>query len=481
MAEVGEMEVPRRRSSRRSSSSSSSSSLKKQGKRLSSKKYTVGAMQTLDEEQEEELDRRIAFEKRGSTRFAVPGSHGKLAANPFQTDESFPQEEIPGFVLRALFLVPIRVLLMFIITMTNSLIMVLSVIGQDPLKPLPDHIVDFQNKVTTIIGRCNAFVAGLHVKVEGERCTIKEAKMVVVGPHSTYMDPTVVGYVGGGSGVAKSELGSIPLFGSGMVASQTLLVHREDKNSRTTVAKALKDRISLKSAWRRQMALFPEGTCTNRTSLIAFRLGAFEPGAPVQPIALKWDYKGQYDHCWTSGSPNRMLSMIRSLAAWRHDVTVVFLPVYTPNEDEKANPVLFANNVRTLIAKELNVPVSDFSYSDMFLAKVCAKSGMKQALVLPFAFESLLKDFQGRGIDVQKDALFSATKSTLSRFCKTKGLSKKGHMTKSQFNSCAPKVAKDLKLIGPLEWDEVEENTRSDGTITFHTFLLAHLEAKFNR
>ena len=33
-----------------------------------------------------------------------------------------------------------------------------------------------------------------------------------------------------------------------------------------------------------QIAIFPEGTCTNGTVLINFKAGAFNPGVPVQPV-----------------------------------------------------------------------------------------------------------------------------------------------------------------------------------------------------
>ena len=37
-----------------------------------------------------------------------------------------------------------------------------------------------------------------------------------------------------------------------------------------------------------QVALFPEGTTTNRKCLISFKTGAFQPGVPVQPVVVKW-------------------------------------------------------------------------------------------------------------------------------------------------------------------------------------------------
>jgi lysophosphatidylcholine acyltransferase/lyso-PAF acetyltransferase len=41
-----------------------------------------------------------------------------------------------------------------------------------------------------------------------------------------------------------------------------------------------------------------------------------------------------------------------------------FLPVYNPSEEEKKNAILYAENVRKLIASHLNKPLSDYSYED---------------------------------------------------------------------------------------------------------------------
>merc|ERR1712013_613735 len=50
----------------------------------------------------------------------------------------------------------------------------------------------------------------------------------------------------------------------------------------------MKERSTDGKGWQ-QVLIFPEGTCTNRTALITFRLGAFIPGVPVQPVILRYD------------------------------------------------------------------------------------------------------------------------------------------------------------------------------------------------
>ena len=38
-----------------------------------------------------------------------------------------------------------------------------------------------------------------------------------------------------------------------------------------------------------QVAIFPEGTTTNGTYLLNFKIGAFKPGLPVQPVHFDYN------------------------------------------------------------------------------------------------------------------------------------------------------------------------------------------------
>ena len=73
-----------------------------------------------------------------------------------------------------------------------------------------------------------------------------------------------------------------------------------------------------------QMLVFPEGTCTNRKSVIKFKRGSFVPGAPVQTILLRWPYK-HFDPTWTSSS-SRIVKIFRLLTqvGWKLKVTTVW-------------------------------------------------------------------------------------------------------------------------------------------------------------
>ena len=45
--------------------------------------------------------------------------------------------------------------------------------------------------------------------------------------------------------------------------------------------------------------------------------------------------------------------------------TLEFLPVYQPNADEIADPELYANNVRKIMAEALEIPTFDMSFEQV--------------------------------------------------------------------------------------------------------------------
>lgn len=69
--------------------------------------------------------------------------------------------------------------------------------------------------------------------------------------------------------------------------TQPVYVWREDPNSRQNTIKEICRRTTSEDNWQ-QVLIFPEGTCSNRTSLIKFKPGAFYPGVPIQPVCIRY-------------------------------------------------------------------------------------------------------------------------------------------------------------------------------------------------
>jgi 1-acyl-sn-glycerol-3-phosphate acyltransferase len=66
-----------------------------------------------------------------------------------------------------------------------------------------------------------------------------------------------------------------------------------------------------------QVALFPEGTTTNGSYLLNFKVGAFKPGLPVQPV--HFDYSDPL-FSWTVG-----MNRIDNIGVHSYNFLTIFL------------------------------------------------------------------------------------------------------------------------------------------------------------
>uniref|UniRef100_A0A8C7G6E6 Lysophosphatidylcholine acyltransferase 1 n=1 Tax=Oncorhynchus kisutch TaxID=8019 RepID=A0A8C7G6E6_ONCKI len=205
------------------------------------------------------------------------------------------------------------------------------------------------------------FAGGFHwMTVKGRQALPAEAPILTLGPHSSYFDAIPV-TMSMSSIVMKAESKDIPVWGTLIKYIRPVFVSRSDQDSRKKTVEEIKRRAQSGGEWP-QIMIFPEGTCTNRSCLITYKPGAFIPAVPVQPVVIKY--------------PNKMVRTVSHLTSHRGVTSLgsvfffspQFLPVYTPSEEEKNNPALFAHNVRRLMAKALDIPITDYSFEDCQLA-----------------------------------------------------------------------------------------------------------------
>ncbi|CAA0840126.1 Lysophospholipid acyltransferase LPEAT1 [Striga hermonthica] len=142
--------------------------------------------------------------------------------------------------------------------------------------------------------------------------------------------------------VAKRSVSKLPIVGLVSKCLGCVYVQRELKSSDIKgVSAVISDRIQEahqdKSAPK--MMIFPEGTTTNGDYLLPFKTGAFLAQSPVRHVILL-------------------------LCQFANYIEVTKLPVYRPSEQEKADPKLYAENVRRLIAREANLILSDVGLAE---------------------------------------------------------------------------------------------------------------------
>ncbi|XP_053303204.1 lysophosphatidylcholine acyltransferase 1 [Pleuronectes platessa] len=213
-----------------------------------------------------------------------------------------------------------------------------------------------------VIMRAMWFCGGFHwIKVKGEPAAPSEVPILTVAPHSSYFDAIPVTMTMC-SIVAKLESGSIPIWGTLINYIRPVYVFRSDQDSRRKTVEEIKRRAQSGGEWP-QIMIFPEGTCTNRSGLILFKAGAFIPGLPVQPVVLR--YPNKLDTVtWTWQGPAAFKILWLTLCQPHNPIEIEYLPIYTPSNEEKENPALFASNVRKLMAKALELPLTDLSFDD---------------------------------------------------------------------------------------------------------------------
>ncbi|XP_030635306.1 lysophospholipid acyltransferase LPCAT4 [Chanos chanos] len=270
-------------------------------------------------------------------------------------------QKIRGIILGSV-LFPVRVTLatlFFLIMWPIARLRLAGLSEEERAKPVEGWRHWLFHHVILFLSRAVFFSVGfLWIKVKGRRAGLTEAPVLAVAPHSGFLDMLVLCPAGLATVVSRSENTKLPVIGALLEFNQSVLVNRKDPESRKKCVAQIKERLTSEGYWP-QMLMFPEGTTTNGRALIKFKPGAFLAGVPVQPVLLH--YPNKLDTVrWTWKGTTWVQSLWHTTSQFYTNVTVEFLPVYTPSEEEKENPELYADNVQKLMAKALGVPATDY-------------------------------------------------------------------------------------------------------------------------
>lgn len=195
------------------------------------------------------------------------------------------------------------------------------------------------------------------------------APIIPVVPHSSFFDILIILKLKRPTFVSKAENQYAPLIGNVLRLCKGIYVNREDKNSRQKTINEIRDRANNGE----QILIFPEGTCANRTALVQFKMGAFIPKLPLQPIIARWDAGDCMDAVtWSWEGPDAAKLFFCALTRVSTNLEISILPEYTPNNEEKANTRLFAENVSKLMCHDLGVLQSYYSFDDVPLMRVAS-------------------------------------------------------------------------------------------------------------
>lgn len=176
---------------------------------------------------------------------------------------------------------------------------------------LPLHLVspkrDRPGKVGRLFLRIGCRLLGLRFSSEGQPA---EPPVLFVSNHVSWADIFVLGSALPGAFVAKSDVAGWPALGWLARRSGTLFVDRERRSAAGRQSDVIGERLRDGGG----VILFPEGTTGDGTALLPFKsalfASAFAAGAPVQPVAIRWQRVG--------GRP--IDAATRPLIAWIDDM-----------------------------------------------------------------------------------------------------------------------------------------------------------------
>jgi fatty-acyl-CoA synthase len=155
-------------------------------------------------------------------------------------------------------------------------------------------------RVTTAVLRAYSKVAGWRVRVEGREHLRENEPRMLVANHTSYADIVVLmGALGTDYHfVAKSEVMSMPFFGTFLRKLGHFSFRRQDPQARLQQAEKIEDALRRGES----VFVFPEGTFAAQSGVRPFHLGAFKAAIAAQreivPIALEGTRHVLRDGTW---------------------------------------------------------------------------------------------------------------------------------------------------------------------------------------
>jgi len=181
----------------------------------------------------------------------------------------------------------------------------------------------------------------------------KHAKLYV-SPHISLFENVIfIRLLGTYRPVAATFARKVPIFGFFVHATNPIYVERKKGKPSKGVVESLRESLT---DTENKHFIFPEGTYTNGKSLLKFKSGAFAVGVPVTPMVCTFT---KYTSFWNREESSFMVQLYRVASRWYTPIQVEFLPTYHPSEEEKADPKLYAENIRKMISFHTKRPLSN--------------------------------------------------------------------------------------------------------------------------
>lgn len=116
----------------------------------------------------------------------------------------------------------------------------------------------------------------------------------LISNHTGWVETFYWGWKHGCGFIAKKEIAHHPIMNIIMANIDCLLVDRESKESRESIANAIKQRQNMfyEKKTATPLLIYPEGTTTNGKYILNFKRGAFQSLLPIKPLYTKLTTSG---------------------------------------------------------------------------------------------------------------------------------------------------------------------------------------------
>ena len=132
-----------------------------------------------------------------------------------------------------------------------------------------------------------------------------------------------------------------------------LWFNRTQAKDRALVQKRMREHVWAEDAT--PLLIFPEGTCVNNEHCVMFKRGAFDLGATVCPVAIKYN-KIFVDAFWNSKRESFTSNLFKIMRSWALVADVWFLEPQQKQPDETAHQ--FAERVQRMIAEKARLRIA---------------------------------------------------------------------------------------------------------------------------
>lgn len=249
-----------------------------------------------------------------------------------------------GCFIRYCILFPVRVCLflsMVVFCLTGVLLVSILVPAKRLRTRIQQHILGIGYHLTLLS-------IGAVVLVHG---SIPETQsgQVYVSNHTTIMDAIILSSIKQFAIVGQKYSGFLGIIEERILGClDPVWFNRSDRTERTEATEKIKKRIYDEEA-KAPILLFPEGVLVNNRFIIMFKKGAFELGAEVCPIAIKYNETLSSHAYWSSRDVSFYRYLFDLMTNWVLIVDVWFLPPTSIQDGETAEE--FAERVKLSIAR----------------------------------------------------------------------------------------------------------------------------------